>query len=57
MHFQDNKTSYAPHGQTVIGKYAGFCPECHTKLVFAEASFYCPNCGFSENDFMLVIDK
>jgi rubrerythrin len=47
------KSSYKSHFQTVREKYKGLCPECNCRLIFAEASFFCPNCGFSEKDFVL----
>ena len=42
---------FLPKYKKVIEKYEGHCPECESELVFAEASFYCPLCGFCENDF------
>jgi len=29
-----------------------YCPECGGALFFAEASFYCPVCGFSQETFL-----
>lgn len=53
MQGQVNKTKYTPKFVTVKEKYEGKCPECKSQLIFAEASFYCPNCGFSEKDFVV----
>lgn len=41
----------------VIDVYGGLCPECASKLVFAESSFYCPSCGFCETDFVMEQEK
>lgn len=50
--FIQNKTLKA---RQVLEKYKKYCPECGTSLVFSEASFYCPICGFSQEDFVLEL--
>ena len=53
MQVSQNKPKYISKFKTVTEKYDGLCPECRSGLIFAEASFYCPNCGFCEKDFVL----
>lgn len=48
-----HKSSYKPKSHTVIEKYEGRCPECNGKIVFMEASFFCPACGFCQEDFLM----
>lgn len=50
---ENNNTKY----KTVVDTYEGCCPRCDASLVFAEASFYCPICGYSQEDFILEIER
>jgi rubrerythrin len=48
LHIKDEELT---HSHTILDLYHGFCPECSYQLIFIEASFFCPSCGFSEYDF------
>jgi len=49
--------NYISKAQLIIDKYQRCCPECGTKLVFSEASFYCPACGFCQSDSVLEVNE
>jgi len=50
---QRGNTDIKSKSKTIVEIYDGRCPECGNMLTFAESSYYCPYCGFSQRDFML----